>query len=226
VKKDWNDAFFHLEALFIFMDFENSWPSKQSRHSPFFFFSRAQTQHSVCDDGERVEITDKVYGASLVTVLRALKKEERLDVANFPSLETLLKTAADWGTAMKGQATESNYHRICQAIGKRLFENKSAEVMAMEKARLEEWIQSLDEKSQKKIRQAMEDNASEEDVEKPWYHAGNIADEDDKDKNYTLSRVWKEYKACLSLCPNVPLRGPPTWDVSNWTEEDKAPFKF
>jgi hypothetical protein len=180
----------------------------------------------VCDDGDRVHITDKVYGASLVAVLRALKKEERLNVANFPSLETLLKTAANLGSAMKGVDAESNYHLVCKAIGRRLFANKLPEVIAVEKARLEEWIHSLDKEIQGRIREKMEEEASEGHVGMPWYHGGNASDEDEKDKNYTLSRVWKEYKAYLSLAPTVPLRGPPFWDISDWSEKDKQRFKF
>ncbi|KAJ7832331.1 hypothetical protein B0H14DRAFT_2592133 [Mycena olivaceomarginata] len=75
VKKDWDSAFPILEALAPFNEMEDDWP--------------------MCDDGKRVELTNKVYGASLVTVLLALKKDGRLDVSHFPSLETPLLEAAD-----------------------------------------------------------------------------------------------------------------------------------
>jgi hypothetical protein len=183
----------------------------------------------VCDDGERVELTDKLYGASLVTTLRALDKEGRLDATSFPTLETLLISAAEWGSAMEG----STYHLVCKAIGRRLFKDKSPEVVAMEKARLQEWIASLGKAVQAHVRAALKENeeeaveaAAEGHVEKAWYAGGKASDEHDKDPDYTLSRVWREYREFLFTVPTKPLRGPPNWDISKWSEAQRQPFKF
>jgi hypothetical protein len=44
------------------------------------------TVRAVCDDSKRVQLTNKVYGAPPVTVLRALKNDDRLDASHFPVL--------------------------------------------------------------------------------------------------------------------------------------------
>ena len=51
-------------------------------------------------------------------------------------------------------------------------------------------------------------------------------DPDDKDDDYAMSRVWKEYKEYLANTPTMPLRGPMNWDISEWTEEEKKEFSF
>jgi hypothetical protein len=186
----------------------------------------------VCRDREHIEITNTVYGASLVTVLRALKKEGRLDTTHFPSLETTLKYAAEWGQAIS-KLCGGSYHRVCQAIGMRLFKKKSKQTIALEKARLEEWIAGLDAEDQEyvldSIKEAEEeaaDLAEQGHVEQPWYTGAENYDEDEKDRNFVLSRVWKEYKEYLRSVPSLPLSGPPYWDISDWSAEERKPFEF
>lgn len=131
----------------------------------------------MCDDGERTERTNKAHGACLVTVLRALKKEDRLNVTNFPNLETILKKAASWGQAMsKMGGAGSDYHLVCKAIGWRLFHDKSEQVVAAETARLEEWIHSQNPETQAIIRDNLKE-AEEESDGKPWYDGGDKYDE-------------------------------------------------
>ncbi|KAG9028800.1 hypothetical protein FRB95_006080 [Tulasnella sp. JGI-2019a] len=77
VKKEWDGAFFQLEALAVLNEIEGSWPG---------FIH-----------GDHIEATDKLLGASLVTVLRALKKQNRLDEINFPSLGAILRLASSFG---------------------------------------------------------------------------------------------------------------------------------
>ena len=43
-------------------------------------------------------------------------------------------------------ALDSNYGKVCKAIGKRLFKNKSEETIEEEKARLAEWRESCEKK--------------------------------------------------------------------------------
>ena len=183
------------------------------------------------DDGEQTWLTDRVYGASLVTVLRALKKEGRLDVEHFPSLEFLLREGARWGKNMPCRRID--YDAVLRGIGERLFANKSAETLALEKARVEEWMKTLSEEDQEEIRKEMEgDDSDEEDEEevaeedeKPWWNEGT-AYEDFKSTDLTLSRVWKEYRDHLRMYPSIPARGPPYWDLTEWSDQDKAPFLF
>lgn len=177
-------------------------------------------------DGKRVELTDKVFGASLVTVLRALKAENRLDVEHFPSLETLLQTASEWGIAMHGMCM-GEYYKVLNGIGGRLFKDKSQETVELEKARVAEWISTLppEEEEEKETSGGDEDQGDEGENSVPWFEAKG-ADEAYSSRDFTLSRVWKEYKAYLRECPTVPLRGPPYWDISSWTDEERAEFTF
>lgn len=69
-----------------------------------------------------------------------------------------------------------------------------------------------------------EEKEEEEGNRKPWWHGGVEGAEDEKDSDFTLTRVWNEYNDYLSECPTVPLRGPPIWDLNEWDEEDKAHF--
>ncbi|KDQ64402.1 hypothetical protein JAAARDRAFT_683621 [Jaapia argillacea MUCL 33604] len=144
--------------------------------------------------------------------------------------DTILKLAAEWGHAMASMSCDSPYYFVCKGIGKRLFKGKSDEVKALEESRLEEWIQSLDAKNQKAVREAIKED-EEEDAElaaegkptKTWY-SGKADEEDDDD--YRLTRIWKEYKDYLSGVPTKPLRGPPKWDISKWSQAEKAAFSL
>lgn len=180
------------------------------------------------DDGERAELTDKAYGAALVTVVRALQKEDRLDVEHFPSLETFLRAGAAWGVGMAG-ATGSTYYKVLNGIGRRLFKNKSPEADELQKARVEEWIKTLPADEQAEIKKTREEGDEDEDEDEDdgvaWYDEKG-PDENHKSKDYTFSRVWKEYRTYLRECPEVPLRGPPEWDLTEWSDADKAPFSF
>ncbi|KAJ6628903.1 hypothetical protein B0H10DRAFT_1777337 [Mycena sp. CBHHK59/15] len=181
LKKEWDEAYTLLAALTLFNEIESYWP--------------------MCDDGKRVVLTNKVYGAALVTVLRALKKDGRLDASHFPGLETTLRQAADWGESMKEISCKSDYDLVCKAIGARLFTKTAAEV-ASEKARLERWISSRSQEEQEAIREIIQDDEEDEEDDEegepptPWY-AGETVNEDTKNNDFVLSRVWKDYNEYL-----------------------------
>ncbi|RDB19905.1 hypothetical protein Hypma_012756 [Hypsizygus marmoreus] len=206
-KKAYDEAYCLLEALTVFNDFESCWP--------------------MCDDGDRTKITNSAYGALVVALLRGLEKGGRLDTASFPALERFLKNVAEWGDAMNQMSCEADYSAFCKAIGKKLFKDKSADDIATEKARVEEWIKSLDKEDQALVRRrikekAEEDAADGDDNDKPWFDGGSTT----PSSNLALSRIWKEYKQYLSDCPTLPLRGPDSWDISEWTDEEKKEFMF
>lgn len=168
-------------------------------------------------------MTNKAYGALLVNVLRAVKKEGHLDATHFPSLETFLKSATDLGDSMSHQSYESAYECVCKAIGRRLFEGKTTEQKQLEKVRVEEWLKTVD-----KEEQGNDDDEDDEDDDddKEWFSGAKLKDEELKDPDFALSRVWKEYKEYLKFVPTLPLRGPPEWDITSWTDAQKRPFLF
>ncbi len=174
-----------------------------------------------------MNLTDELFGACLVKTLQKLEEDGKLNVETFPNLETVLKEAAKWGDSMP--VRNSRYQIVCRGIGKRLFQSKSPETRAREKAMVEEWIAGLKEEDRKLVERNMDDEEDEEEDEDedstPWYEQGE-ADEHFKHRSFTFSRVWKEYVAYLKEVPTVPLRGPPVWDLTDWTDEEKAPFLF
>ncbi|KAJ6490318.1 hypothetical protein C8R47DRAFT_1215181 [Mycena vitilis] len=184
VRQDWDSAFTTLEVLTLFNEFEDDWP--------------------MYDDGQRVELTNKLYGASLVTVLRALKADDRLDVSHFPSLETLLRQAAEWGENMKSISCESDYDLVCKAIGARLLQTSPTDAAAQEKARLDAWLVSRcqeerDEFAQMRRRESEDDDEEDEDDEDagPWHAGGSDVAEDMENNGLLLLPVWKEYNDYL-----------------------------
>lgn len=44
------------------------------------------------------------------------------------------------------------------------------------------------------------------------------------DLNYTT--CWKAYKKHAAGVPNVPMRGPPKWDLTKWTKAEKSQFSL
>ncbi|KAH8094884.1 hypothetical protein BXZ70DRAFT_342219 [Cristinia sonorae] len=211
VKKDWTEAYYLFETLSVFQQL-------------------GSLNYPMIDDGERVELTDKVFGASFVTIVRALKNENRLDVEHFPSLETVLGTTSAWGLAMTGFGGMGKYYKVANGIGRRLFKDKSPETIALEKARVEEWLLTLPAEEQeeiKKMREEAEEDEDEEDEEDDgeWFEEKGY-DEDYDHRNFVLSKVWKEYKGHLQTCPTKPLRGPPEWDISKWSAAQRAQFSF
>jgi hypothetical protein len=179
----------------------------------------------VCDDGERVEVTNKVYGATVVTMLRGLDKDGRLDATHFPALEFFLKHVVEWCEGMKGMSGSPDYDLVCKAIGRRLFKNKSEEYIALEKARLEEWMKGLKAEVQAEVKEAIKETEKDQ-KKKLWYAGGNSSDEHDKDRDLVLSRVWKEYREYLATVPRAPMRGPGSWDITKWTAAQKKEFEF
>lgn len=99
-----------------------------------------------CDDGDRVDVTNKAIGASAIAVLCGLDKGNKLDANNFPSLETLLKNLVTFSDEMDSMCGGSSYGLLCNAIARRVFKDKSKEEFALEITQMKEWIDGLDEK--------------------------------------------------------------------------------
>ncbi|KAG6821526.1 hypothetical protein H0H93_000035 [Arthromyces matolae] len=204
-KKGFEDAYFLLEGLALWNDFEGSWP--------------------MCDDGKRTKKTDKAYGALVVATLRGLEEEGKLDLQHLPNLESFLKVTVRWADQMRGQSCPASYGPYCKRLGAEIVKNKTSEYIEQERAWLTEWIAELEAEDQAEVREEMkeqeEERAADKKAPKPWYaNAGNV-DED----NLVLSRVWKDYKAYLATVPKGPMRGP-SWDISKWPASLKQEFSF
>ncbi|KAH6915038.1 hypothetical protein BKA70DRAFT_1368848 [Coprinopsis sp. MPI-PUGE-AT-0042] len=203
-KKMFDEAWVVLEALATFMEIEGVW-----------------TQ---CDDAERVSLANAAFGAIAVAILRGLKKEGRLTVEALPSLEYCLKNIASLGDMMNEVGVNCSYADVARGIAKRLFENKTQQAKSVEIRYREAWVRSLTDKDLKKaMDQALRDMANNND--RPWFMDGEAANEDTNNREFAITRTWKDYKAYLAGVPRDPMRGP-SWDISSWTDNEKAPFLF
>jgi hypothetical protein len=181
---------------------------------------------SACDDGGRIEITNKAYGAAVVSLLRGIGKAGRLNSAQFPSLEDFLRRAAEWGKDMKDMSSGTDYDLFCKAVGKRLFENKTPDHLALDKARLVEFGKSLPEDQAIEVKNRIKKLEKEFNEKKPWFMGARSSDEHDDNPDFVLSRVWREYKGYLQGVPKKPLRGGPGWDITKWPDTTKVQFVF
>lgn len=185
-----------------------------------------------CDDGERVSRTFKAVGASFITVMRGLKTAGELDPTHYPSLGCLLENMFDYTQAFKDMGGKYGY--ICKAIARRVLKEKSDEDYKLDIEQLKEWAANLEDGEMKaeiketiaeRIKDLKKERTSRKKIE-AWFATGKVVDEDDNSSDCKMTSVWKKYKDHLSDCPRVPLRGPPEWDLSKWTEEQKQPFSF
>lgn len=123
---------------------------------------------------------------------------------------------------------DSSYGPLCNAIARRVFKDKSKKEFALEISQMKEWINGLDDEDKEEASAELKALEKERKAPgfKPWYTKGKICDENLKNPDFTLSRVWKEYKEYISGAPSLPLRGPPKWDINKWTAAEKRPFEF
>lgn len=132
----------------------------------------------------------------------------------------------------------ARFDRVCNGVARRLFPYRDRKRdaaaydarVALEKARVAEWIAGLTAEEKEEANAWLEkpdddddeDEDKEDDPDKPWYGGPKDGDEDDDDEDYVLSRVWREYRQHVG---GLPLKGPPNWDISKWTEAQVRPFK-
>jgi hypothetical protein len=202
----------------------------QSVSHTYFRFSPNLRGLLVCDDSQRVSLTNKLFGACLVTVMRALQNEDRLDAGHIPNLDSLLKMVVDLGTLLNGVSDRVCYDSVCKAIGNRMFAGKDDELKALHFARREAWLDSLSVEESSAIREAikedyiLDDEEDEEEKEPVWYLGANPAHEFHEDDNLLVPYIWEKYEAHLVNAPTIPLKGPPDWDISKWKESDRQQF--
>jgi hypothetical protein len=192
------------------------------------------------DDGDRVAATCKAVGALVLHVLAEAKKAGELDPTRRADLETLLREAAEWDDLMGGIRSGAGYADICRAIALRLFGSRTpAERRALERARVEEWVAHMEPEDRKDYLEAKkrreadeaeeeeeEDKDKDKDKDEEWFKGGAGVDESKKPRGMALVTVWQMYRSRVNAAPNCPMRGPPEWDISEWTENDRKEFLF
>ncbi|TDL16231.1 hypothetical protein BD410DRAFT_643922 [Rickenella mellea] len=216
-KKSWMEAWVLLEALTLFMHRESDWP--------------------MCDDGKRVIITDLAFGALLVTTMRALQASSTFNEDNIVNLEYTLREAASWGEAMSG-VTRSKYVKVVKGLGRKIFggltDEERNERSKWREVVFEQWLKGQSEEVREERRRQLEDedeeddedDEDEEEEETKWYGRECDGDPDLKDRDFELTKTWKNYKDCLLVSARTPLRVPPIWDLTKWTKEERHKFSL
>ncbi|KAH8114402.1 hypothetical protein DFH11DRAFT_1841190 [Phellopilus nigrolimitatus] len=227
VKKKWLEAWHALTALTEFMQMCPEWLN--------------------VDDGERVEATDKVYGALLITTIRALASASPslLNEATLPDLETCLTRMARWGDDMDSDLS-CRYSKVLKGYGRLLFGMRTLEereqMKAARKGAYEAFVRGLSEAERKRRgdrtpgvteRDDMDDDDEDDEDEEDegddsgvWYGKAVVEDLEYNHGSFKLTPAWKEYKNQLASAPRYPLRGPRTWDLTKWSAADKQEFSF
>ncbi|XP_006456669.1 hypothetical protein AGABI2DRAFT_195685 [Agaricus bisporus var. bisporus H97] len=202
-KKEWVEAFYAIEALTVFFEFESTW--------------------TTCDDGDLTKLANKLYGAILLTILKGLKDTNQLSPKKIPNLECVLRAAFEFGKNMEGIACKSDYTTTCKAIANDLFKDTMTADRALYEARLREYVESIEDPEEKiELLESLEEYVEEMKEQKvAWYMKGKASKPEIK--NVNLQRAWNDYKG---QAPEAPIRGPAEWDLTKWTEEDKSPFSF
>lgn len=162
-------------------------------------------------------MTDKCYGAMLVSTLNGLDSQGNFNEDVFQDLESSLRCMASWADCMQG-LTGSRYNRVVKAYGKKLFGKRTPEERAERNEQIRKAYTSfygtlsakdIKDKGYLKPRSAQnmkkgkdvdkdedeDDSENEDDNEGGWFSKGKIGDIEPESKAYKVAPVWKEYKA-------------------------------
>lgn len=131
-----------------------------------------------------MKVTDRVYGALLITTIRALEKAGNLNEAALPSLERGLLHAQRWGEQMSGRV-DAKYTKVAHGIAKRIFDTRAdakeawAERKEATKRAYEAFIAGMDRETKlkngykRRIFQGWDEDEEEEE--------GNLSKDEEKD---------------------------------------------
>jgi len=95
--------------------------------------------------------------------------------------------------------------------------------------RLNEWVAGLEEGEEKDVfgeavKELTAKRATEASKGKQvnyWFSEGEVCDEDVKNTDFTLSRIWKEYKSHTK-----DISGRNEWDLTKWSEAERKACSF
>ncbi|KAL5501708.1 hypothetical protein ACEPAH_8968 [Sanghuangporus vaninii] len=228
-KKQWLDAWRALDALSKFSDMCYSWLN--------------------VDDGDRVRATEGAHGALLITTIRGLEEAGQLNEQTIPDLELSLMAMAHSAEALSGDL-DTCYHIVLKGYGKKLFGTRTNEEREQTKeARskaFEAFVKGLSKQEREKkgymVGRAQNDSSDdgEEDDEeeeeekevkkkiasKVWFGKAKAIDAAREHSTFRSTTMWRKYKNYLTKCPQRRLRGPPVWDLTKWSAEDKQQFSL
>jgi len=124
---------------------------------------------------------------------------------------------------------------MCRAIAKRLF---SGEELGTRRRRelnqVHEWAETLRDKFRHNLAQERLARLEEREAEfastgkypKPWYADGNPVDEAYLGEGNDFETPWRAYYHELDVWPREIGCDMPTWDIMEWSEEDRKRFEF
>ncbi|KAL5519916.1 hypothetical protein ACEPAG_1576 [Sanghuangporus baumii] len=226
-KKQWIDAWRALDALSKFSDMCYSWLN--------------------VDDGDRVRATEGAYGAHLVTTIRGLEEAGQLNEENIPDLELSLMAMTHSAEALSDDL-DTCYHIVLKGYGKKLFgaranEEREQTKEAQSKA-FEAFVKGLSKQEREKkgymVGSAQSDSSDDDEddeeeekeeakktnASKVWFGKAKATDAAREHSTFRSTTMWKKYKNYLAKCSQKPLRGPPVWDLTKWSVEEKQQFSL
>ncbi|BFZ65088.1 hypothetical protein YB2330_006251 [Saitoella coloradoensis] len=216
-EQDIDEAWTLLESLVVFMETEGAW--------------------SMVEDADLQWGIGSGVCSAMMTVVNALKEQGRLNRECIPNVEHVLRIAhfcgplGDFDGGPDGNWLNVNIflREIKQIVREEL--EPTDEVKEQEKKWYEAWKAAQHEKIRKAIERAQEeDGDGDEDEgnrEDEWYLPGNEADAPaPKATTFKFTTWYNKLQKHLKEVPVVPFRGPPEWDLTKWTKEERAPFAF
>ncbi|ODQ50133.1 hypothetical protein SAICODRAFT_62224, partial [Saitoella complicata NRRL Y-17804] len=214
-EQDIDEAWILLESLVVLMETESGW--------------------SMVDDPDLPYGIVSVLCSAIMTVVNALKEQGKFNRESIPNVEHVLRTAYFCGPLedFDGGPGENWLNAIIflKEIKKIVREElePTDEVKEQEKKWYEAWKTALNEKTRKAIEKAEEEDGDEDEGnrEDEWYLSGDEADAPaPKAATFKFTTWYNKLQKHLKEVPVYPLRGPPEWDLTKWTKEERAPFAF
>lgn len=162
------------------------------------------------DDGDRVIATENVFGALLVTTIRALESAEPpiFNEDAIPNLESALMSIAGWGEG----SCNMEYTKVIRGYGKKLFGARTPEertaLRETRKESYEAFVKGMSERERKKRGDKVpggsdddeggedEDDDGEENDEdqEPWFGNAKAKDAGINNASFRMTAAWKSYK--------------------------------
>lgn len=160
------------------------------------------------DDGERIVVTEKAYGAVVVATARGLESAGLLNEEAVPNLERTIEHIAVWG-----ETDNPAYSKVLKGYGKKLFGTRTAEerkhLRLARNVAYRDFARSISEDERNRRGDSLPEGDEKEDkgvaeVDKPWFGKAKAKDADLKDNSLRLPSVWKEYTESV-LSPTTVL---------------------